>query len=166
MIDERQGARSLKHVVQAVLQTAVARVPAATLRAIYQRLAEQAEAGAALSPPSVRTRAPRDPAAPFHVLRAACFEAHAAGSAFVYAAVARHVLTGAGRECAPLRARGSCVRRRRSHFHATLHGETGRETGFPPDAQCKHAPMQTLPTNCKARFLRVRFTSHVHCTAR
>lgn len=48
VVDERPGSRSLQHVVQVVLEPPVAHVSPATLRAVDERFAEQAEPGSLL----------------------------------------------------------------------------------------------------------------------
>lgn len=48
VVDERPLPGSLQHVVQVILQPPVARVPAAALRAVGQRLPQQAEPGSLL----------------------------------------------------------------------------------------------------------------------
>jgi len=85
VVHERPLARPLQHVVEEVLQPAVGRVPAAALRAVDQRLPEQAEPRALLPLPAARrtcgaggrqqtVRGPRPvvvhrPAAGLHILR-------------------------------------------------------------------------------------------------
>lgn len=50
VVYERPGSRSLQHVVQVVLQPPVAHVSPAALRAVYERLPQQAEPGSLLPP--------------------------------------------------------------------------------------------------------------------
>lgn len=50
MVDERPCPRSLQHVVQVVLEAPIAHVSSAALRAVYERLPEQAEPGSLLPP--------------------------------------------------------------------------------------------------------------------
>lgn len=120
MVHESPAAGSLQHVVQVVLQPPVAHVSAATLRAVDERLPQQAQAGPLLSALVLRTcrrsksgrhRAvprPVHPSAGLHIFQGIASSSAMprrilhpeARAAFISAVVAGHGITTWGRECA------------------------------------------------------------------
>lgn len=121
VVDERPGSRSLQDVVQVVLEPPVTHVSSAALRAVDERLPEQAESGSLLSPQALRpgstccgggcqqtvSRVVYHPSSGLHIFQAVAFVAvprrrphPEPGAAFVSAVVPGHGTTKAGIKCA------------------------------------------------------------------
>lgn len=117
MVDERPGSRSLQHVVQAVLEPPVVHVSPAALRAVYERLPQEAQPGPLLPPQALRpgtTCWQQTVSRVVHHLPSVLDISHAAafgsvprrrphpepGGAFVSAVVAGHGIAGVGIKCA------------------------------------------------------------------
>lgn len=121
VVDERPGSRSLQDVVQVVLEPPVTHVSSAALRAVDERLPEQAEPGSLLPPQALRpgstccgrrcqqtvSRVVYHPSSGLHIFQAVAFVAvprrrphPEPGAAFVSAVVPGHGITKAGIKCA------------------------------------------------------------------
>lgn len=111
MVDESPFPRSLQHVVEIILEPAVPRVPAAALRAVGQRLPQQAEPSALLPLHSHRTCSSRQHRvvhgrpARLHIFQrvflppaSRCgLQPQPGAAALVAAVTSRHGITSAGR---------------------------------------------------------------------
>lgn len=121
VVNERPGSRSLQHVVQVVLEPPVAHVPPAALRAVYERLPQQAEPGPLLPPQTLGAGSTcggggwqqtvscvvHHPSSGLHIFQAVAFGTvprrcphPEPGAAFISAVVPGHGITKAGIKCA------------------------------------------------------------------